>query len=255
MRNFLLVSALLLAPTATGFLSSPRARVIEPKLAALNAKKKKTRGGAGFGKPPPAPPQPASEGTDVAATTTRSPTAPSTPDSSPFLQSVEAGGSKSIPTMEKVVMDPGLSAEERAQQVLRQQYGMRTPQEQAMENKLREQKQRVEELKRQAAQEEEDSFDIMAVLPAPLLKGIDTFLKLGVAVCTVLFVSAGMGITVEAWSKASDNPLPENIDTFIVQTIEPNFTPGLLVLLAFSVSLGGFSALQLSSGSAQYKEE
>jgi hypothetical protein len=45
------------------------------------------------------------------------------------------------------------------------------------------------------------------------------------------------------------------LDSFIVTTIEPNFTPGLLVLLSFSIGLGLFSAAQLGSAGATYKED
>lgn len=64
-----------------------------------------------------------------------------------------------------------------------------------------------------------------------------------------------MAITVEAWSKTTKTALPESLDQFIVGTVEPNFTPGLLVLLGFSVSLGVFAAAQLGSQGAQYRED
>ena len=75
------------------------------------------------------------------------------------------------------------------------------------------------------------------------------------AICTVTFVAAGLAITVEAGSKATDNPLPPAVDDFITNVIEPNFTPGLLVLLGFSVSLGAFAALQLGSSASTYRED
>jgi hypothetical protein len=95
----------------------------------------------------------------------------------------------------------------------------------------------------------------MNMLPPSVLVGIDRFLKAGLFTCGTLFILAGLFITAEAWSKASNQPLPTNLDNFIVDIVEPNFTPGLLVLLGFSVSLGAFAALQLSSSSSQYKEE
>ena len=141
--------------------------------------------------------------------------------------------------------------------ILRDTYGLRTREEQNAQAKreeaVKEQRKKLAEWKQQA--EAGEDFDIMQVLPAPVLVAIDTFLKAGVAICTVLFVLAGIGITVEAWSKASGSPLPENIDTFIVNTVEPNFTPGLLVLLGFSVSLGAFAAAQLGSSSSTYRED
>jgi hypothetical protein len=102
---------------------------------------------------------------------------------------------------------------------------------------------------------EKEELDIIALIPGPVQIFIDRFLKLGVAICTVLFVSAGIAITAEAWSKASGNALSPDVDAFIVNVVEPNFTPGLFVLLGFSVSLGAFSAAQLGSAGAQYKED
>lgn len=134
---------------------------------------------------------------------------------------------------------------------------MRTREEQQEEFRraeaIKEQRKKLDEWKKKADQGEE--FDIMEVLPAPVLIGIDRFLKAGLAICTVLFVLSGFGITIEAWSKATESPLPPDVDNFIVNVIEPNFTPGLLVLLGFSVSLGAFAAAQLGSASATYRQD
>ena len=98
-------------------------------------------------------------------------------------------------------------------------------------------------------------LDIMTMLPAPLLIAIDCFLKIGVAISTLLFIAAGIGITAEAWSAASNTPLPPEFDAFIVDVIKLNFTPGLFVLLGLSVGLGIFAALQMGSSGAQYRED
>jgi hypothetical protein len=157
-----------------------------------------------------------------------------------------------------VAEDDPRRPEERAAQVLREKYGLRTLGEQQVEaqQKTREKEEASQwnALQKKAAAKEE-SFDLFRVLPAPVLKGIDVVLKAGTAVCTLLFVSAGLLVTVEAWSKATGQELPAELDQFIVQTVEPNFTPGLLVLLSFSVSWGIFAALQLGSQGASYKED
>mmetsp|Transcript_41161 Transcript_41161/g.99171 ORF Transcript_41161/g.99171 Transcript_41161/m.99171 type:complete len:253 (+) Transcript_41161:399-1157(+) len=216
----------------------------------LFAKKKKSgAAGQGFGKEPvtpPTPPKSASSSSEPMMLEREDPS-----QQASAFTSVE-GGSNAIPTL-----DPNLSPEERASAILRDQYGMRTREEQQEETRraeaAKEQRKKLDDWKKQA--DAGNDFDIMQVLPAPVLIGIDRFLKVGVAVCTVLFVLAGIGITFEAWSKASDSPLPENIDTFIVNVIEPNFTPGLGVLLGFSISLGAFAAAQLSSSSATYRQD
>jgi hypothetical protein len=97
--------------------------------------------------------------------------------------------------------------------------------------------------------------DVFEVLPPELLRGVDTALKVGLGVCTLAFLVAGVFITIEAGSKATGNALPSGLDDFIVNVVEPNFTPLLGVLLGFSVSLGLFSAGQLGSKSSVYREE
>lgn len=114
-----------------------------------------------------------------------------------------------------------------------------------------ENRQRMQKIK----QMKDEEFDIFMVIPPSIIRAIDLFLKTGLAVTTTLFVLAGFGITAEAWSVATENTLPENVDSFIVNVIEPNFTPGLFVLLGFSVSLGIFATAQLGSGSSTYKEQ
>lgn len=173
---------------------------------------------------------------------------------SPGLQSLE-GASDVVPTfaaMPEVELDPNMPVEERTKQLLREKYGLRTLEDQRRADKLNENKRRMAELKALA---DEEDFDIMRVIPAPILVAFDTFLKAGLAITTILFIAAGCGITAEAWSAASGSPLPEDIDNFIVNVVEPNFTPGLFVLLGFSITLGVFSALQLGSSTSQYKED
>lgn len=217
------------------------------------AKSKGNRGaraGTGFAQTPASGPKPQAKSSAPPAESTSAP-----------LQSVESGGSDAIPTLtppdaRKKSTDSSLPPEERAKQILREQYGLKSLQEQQTDakkaEKMAEQTRKREEWKKMA---EKEDLDIMAVLPAPVLVAIDRFLKAGVTICTTLFVAAGVAITAEAWSAASGSPLPENIDQFIVNVVEPNFTPGLLVLLGFSVSLGVFSALQLGSESSQYRED
>jgi len=249
---------LLVAVLATMWSASIDAFVIPStpslvSLVSLQAKKKSSKA-KGFGKvetptkpsaastappastPPGAPP--------VTATSTEQRAAPAEPK--PFLQSVESSSSDDLD-------DP----EERAKALLRDKYGMKTLEEQQLDAKQlearKEQQKKLKEWTKKA--EAGEDFDVMSMLPAPVLIAIDRFLKLGTALCTVAFVSAGVLITVEAWSKASNSPLPDNIDDFITNTVEPNFTPGLFVLLGFSVSLGVFAALQMGSQGSTYRED
>jgi hypothetical protein len=203
------------------------------------AKRPKASAGQGFGQQAPPRKQSSSQS-----------------DSAP-LESVETGASDAIPTMEqKVQIDSSLPPEERAKQVLREQYGLKTLEEQQSDERKREKMAAARAQREQwNKMAEKEELDIIALIPGPVQIFIDRFLKLGVAICTVLFVSAGIAITAEAWSKASGNALSPDVDAFIVNVVEPNFTPGLFVLLGFSVSLGAFSAAQLGSAGAQYKED
>jgi len=214
-------------------------------------KKKKSSSGKGFGKvPEPTIPKPSNQQQEYVS---------NYPQDGPMgtggLESVQ-GGTDKIPTFastREIELDPNLPPEERTKILLREKYGMKTMQERAMENNLDQNRRRIRELKEMA--EADENFDIMQVIPAPILVGIDRFLKGGLAIVTTLFIAAGAGITAEAWSAATGSPLPENVDQFIVGVVEPNFTPGLFVLLGFSVSLGIFASLQLGSEASQYKED
>lgn len=159
-------------------------------------------------------------------------------------------------------LDPNLSPEDRSKQILRRQYGMKTAAETETDLlKAKREKERAREVKKQKKRltqyrdMKDEEFDLFKIVPAPILKGVDFFLKSGTAVVTVLFILAGAGITVEAWAAATGNMLPEDVDNFIVNIVEPNFTPGLFVLLGFSVSLGLFASAQLGSGSSVYSED
>lgn len=167
-----------------------------------------------------------------------------------LLKSVD-GGSTALPQI-----DDSVPVEDRTKSILRDQYGLRTREEQQeaerRQEQIKEQRKKLQEWKKMA--DEGQDFDLMRILPEPVLIAIDRFLKTGVVICTVLFVLAGVFITIEAYSKTTGNPLPEDLDSFITNTVEPNFTPGLLVLLGFSVSLGAFAAAQLSSASSNYRE-
>lgn len=228
-----------------GFVASPRSTRVPSTLLFVD---KKTNAGAkskGFGKSvEPKKIQPMEE-VARAIDTSSSVVYPSN-----VLKSVE-GGSSAVPQI-----DSSVPVEERTKSILREQYGLRTLEEQQeaqrKQESINKQRKKLQEWKKLA--DEGQDFDIMQILPAPLLIGIDRFLKAGVVICTVLFVLSGMLITVEAYSKATNSALPPDLDSFIVNTIEPNFTPGLGVLLGFSISLGAFAAAQLSSASSSYRE-
>jgi hypothetical protein len=246
----------LVSTTSHAFAPSPFAIKHPHRLDVLSlAAKKKNKpasSGQGFGKVEdiPAPPQVKVMETSPSKETA---IAPPPPTQSSFLQSVQ-GGSTQVP---KATGGDDLTGEERAKQLLRQKYGMKTLEEDRLDKKQRDEllktRKKFAELKAKAAADEE--FDLISLIPGDVLLGIYAVLKAGIAIVGTAFFLSGLGITAEAWSKASDSPLPDNIDSFIVNIIEPNFTPMLLVLLGFSVTLGILASLQLGSKSATYSED
>jgi hypothetical protein len=235
------ILALLLCVLTEGLLS-PRIFTNHPRRALLLQAKT----GKGFGKP-----QEQLEEKPKAATPSAANFQSTAPGQDSFLKSVEVGGSDAIPVLDDV------PPEDRIKYILREKYGLKPLEEQQADAKqleaLNERRRKKEEWQKKA--ETEPEFDLMTTLPAPLLIGIDRFLKGGVVVCGFLFIVAGLFITAEAWSKTSGQPLPADLDNFIVTIVEPNFTPGLLVLLSFSVGLGLFAAAQMGSAGASYKED
>ena len=236
---------ILLLPFAAGFTA------IQPNVRqsfTLNAKKKSGKGKAkGFGKKVDPAPAPASK-----ASVQQAQRGPG--QNMAGFSSIEDASEASF-SRPQIEIDPNLPADQRNKEILKQQFGLRSYEEQQGDinaaRKLAENSKRMQKVK----QMKDDEFDILMVIPPPVIKGIDAFLKIGLSVTTVAFVLAGFGITAEAWSVATSNTLPDNVDQFIVNVIEPNFTYGLLVLLGFSVSLGIFATAQLGSGSSFYKEE
>merc|ERR1719410_2068728 len=213
----------------TGMLVSP-----------LHAKKRKKKKGFAKSSSPPLT-KTVSEGTE----TDSPPEINYTP-----LESIEESIKPS--KRSSVNIDPSLSPEERNKQILKQRFGLTSQEERQAEQKADRQKMRVQKLVKEA--KENADFDLIDALPTPLLVGIDRFLKFGLGISIILFIAGGIAITIEAWSQSTGSDLPQDIDKFITDIVEPNFTPGLGVLLGFSISLGVFSIAQLGSKGSQYRE-
>eukprot|EP00978_Attheya_sp_CCMP212_P019979 scaffold56730_cov58-Attheya_sp.AAC.3 len=248
------VVLLLLAPMCASFVTVPMTR----RMMVPSHNTVRWMAGKGFGKqesPKPTPQKTREE--------------PASSSSGDALQSIESAGTvEQQPIMESTTKmisnrpaplaetSPDMPVEERTGQIMRERFGLKTYEEQEMTRKesesREEQSKRMQRLKQLA---EDDSLDLFTLLPAPLLTFIDRFLKGGLAISTVCFILAGCGICAEAWSASSGKPLPPDMDTFIVNVVEPNFTPGLIVLLGFSISLGIFASAQLGSETSQYQED
>ena len=236
------------------FTSTSRCHSI-PSPSSLNANKKKggKSSGKGFGKAPEVKSGMTKPSSKSSNENVYIPNYSDEPVDS-GLSSIETTTSTSFARPE-AELDPNLSTDDRNKEILKQKFGLRSFEDRQVDAKeaerMAENKSRMQKIK----QMKDDEFDIFMVVPPPVLRGIDVFLKGGLAICTILFIAAGFGITAEAWAVATGNMLPEDVDAFIVNVIEPNFTPGLLVLLGFSVSLGVFATAQMGSGSSTYKEQ
>jgi hypothetical protein len=155
----------------------------------------------------------------------------------------------------------GMSPEERSRTILRSKFGLKSYEEQQADRgdyralmDVESKRDKRDRLRNYESLWPEDK-DLLGVLPPNVIRGIDAILKFGLATSTLLFVIAGIFITIEAGSKATGSPLPGGLEAFVVDVVEPNFTPGLGVLLAFSVSLGLFSVSLGGSASSTYRED
>jgi len=243
-----------IAFVANSKLSTPLSTSSTSASALLAKKKNKGSAGKGFGKvsePPPRPTSNKSSNQDLFNIDART----AEQQKTSAFTSVE-GGLDMIPTQDQTTTSSG-NIEDRTGSILREKYGLRTREEQeaaeAKKKKLEDQQKKLNKWKKLA--DEGEDFDLLRIIPDPILIFIDTFLKGGIAVCTVLFLLAGVAITIEAGSKATKNPLPQQVDAFITNIVEPNFTPGLGVLLSFSIALGIFASLQLNSAASTYRED
>ncbi|EJK45578.1 hypothetical protein THAOC_35802 [Thalassiosira oceanica] len=228
----------------------------ESTLTSLSAKKKKTkkqRSGEGFGK----------TAASSAVEERSSPEPPSSGGDEPrALTSIEtAVPAAAANKPAELDLDPNMSDEERSRAILRQRFGLKSLEEQQADaGDYRalldaEEKAKTREKLRNIESLWPEDKDFFAVLPPGLVRGIDTFLKAGLGVTTTLFLLSGVFITLEAGSKATGRELPLGLEDFTVNVIEPNFTPGLGVLLAFSVSLGVFTIALGSTASSSYRED
>lgn len=256
------ITTVLLLRSVSGFTScfSPSSSLIHLKTDEQHlprsiqwAKKERNTRGKGFGKGVVTEPGRKSyQPMETINDNTIASTSPSDTERESFgLTSIESATASET----QVSVDPNLPTDQRTKEILKQKYGLRTFEEQQGDIKAAERiaanSQRMSKIKNM----KDDEFDIFMVIPPPIIKAIDLFLKTGLTITTILFVLAGVGICFEAWAVATNNVLPDNIDQFVVNVIEPNFTTGLLVLLGFSISLGIFASAQLGSDSSQYKED
>ena len=90
-----------------------------------------------------------------------------------------------------------------------------------------------------AVPEPEPPFTPLKDVPDDVQVAAEKILLGGGLLCLAVFVFIGGAITVDAFSVASGSPLEPGMKAFIVDVLEPKFTPTLIAGFACSISLGG----------------
>jgi hypothetical protein len=223
----------------------------------LSAKKKKSRGssGEGFGKAAAISEIPSRTSSDMLSNEDDSGSIPRA------LQSIDSAAPTTSGSSDNLDIDPNLSDEARSKAILRQKFGLKSFEEQQAD--LGDYR-AIQEAEKKAAQRDKlrnieklwpEDKDLVSMLPPSAVRGIDTFLKTGLGITTVAFITAGILITIEAGSKATGYELPLGLEEFVTNVVEPNFTPGLGVLLGFSVLLGVFTISLGGTAASSYRED
>uniref|UniRef100_A0A6S9L345 Uncharacterized protein n=1 Tax=Heterosigma akashiwo TaxID=2829 RepID=A0A6S9L345_HETAK len=101
-----------------------------------------------------------------------------------------------------------------------------------------------------------ERYYIIDFIPIPVQNVIENGLIVGLSALLLFFLLGGIGIGASGVAVITNNPLPEGLERFIADTLEPSFTPTLLVFFVLSSTLGVFKSLQFESRSdVQYREE
>lgn len=86
--------------------------------------------------------------------------------------------------------------------------------------------------------QEFDPNDPLARIPKAGQEVLEKFFAGGALVFGSAFILSGLAVALEAIAKVLGSPLPTPIDEALVQYVEPALTPSILILFAFSISLG-----------------
>lgn len=96
---------------------------------------------------------------------------------------------------------------------------------------------------------------IFDLIPAEVQLGLERFFIVGFTLCLLFLVAVGLSIATEAYFKATTGELPQELDNFIVQNMQPYLTPSLVGTFGFSVCLGVLKIGQMGQESVLYKED
>ncbi|CAM9203363.1 unnamed protein product [Scytosiphon promiscuus] len=120
--------------------------------------------------------------------------------------------------------------------------------------------QSIGEVRAEKAAEEEKSVaeqitSIFDLIPAETQLVMERVFIAGFALCLVFLVGCGCAIGVEAYFLSTAGKLPPDLDNFIVNRLEPLFTPSLGATFLFSSCLGVLKLGQMGQESVVYREE
>eukprot|EP00752_Nemacystus_decipiens_P005577 g5046.t1 len=109
-----------------------------------------------------------------------------------------------------------------------------------------------EKNKKSVGQQITSIFDL---IPAETQLLMERVFIAGFALCLVFLVFCGCAIGVEAYFLSTQGKLPPDLDEFIVQKLEPLFTPSLGLTFLFSSCLGVLKLGQMGQESVVYRED
>mmetsp|Transcript_10751 Transcript_10751/g.21802 ORF Transcript_10751/g.21802 Transcript_10751/m.21802 type:complete len:224 (+) Transcript_10751:69-740(+) len=90
----------------------------------------------------------------------------------------------------------------------------------------------------------------LASIPVKGQELLEKFFGTGALLFGGIFITAGIGVSIEATCKILGYQLPVPFEEAIVQYVEPALTPSILILFGFSISLGLLKQLQMTAGTA-----
>ncbi|CAM9658507.1 unnamed protein product [Ascophyllum nodosum] len=115
----------------------------------------------------------------------------------------------------------------------------------------------VKEVKGQAGEKKpmgSENSSVLDVVPEETQILIERFLIGGFGLCLLVLIGCGIAIAAEAYFLSTEGKLPPDLDNFVVQTIQPSFTPSLVATFGFSSAWGLLKLGQMGQEGVVYKE-
>jgi hypothetical protein len=85
-------------------------------------------------------------------------------------------------------------------------------------------------------------------IPVQVLSQVENALLVGVFAAGALWVTAGLGTAYDAYMISTKQAVPPGVDEALSKYFYPFLTPGLAVILIFSIMLGGLQVYKFEGG-------